>query len=45
MFPEESDVEQYVAGLLDIIQGNMMSATPKTMQEAIELANDLMDQK
>ncbi|GJX33736.1 reverse transcriptase domain-containing protein [Tanacetum coccineum] len=25
--------------------GNVMSARPKTMQEAIELANDLMDQK
>nr|GEU62732.1 hypothetical protein [Tanacetum cinerariifolium] len=31
--------------ILDMIQGNVMSARPKTMQEAIELANDLMDQK
>ncbi|GKD56949.1 putative reverse transcriptase domain-containing protein [Tanacetum coccineum] len=46
MFPEESyQVEKYVGGLLDMIQGNVMSARPKTMQEAIELANDLMDQK
>ncbi|GJR44682.1 reverse transcriptase domain-containing protein [Tanacetum coccineum] len=46
MFPEESDeVEKYVGGLPDMIQGNVMSARPKTMQEAIELANDLMDQK
>nr|GEV37366.1 hypothetical protein [Tanacetum cinerariifolium] len=46
MFPKESDeVEKYVGGLFDMIQGNVMSARPKTMQEAIELANDLMDQK
>ncbi|GJY25584.1 putative reverse transcriptase domain-containing protein [Tanacetum coccineum] len=46
MFPSESDeVEKYVGGLPDMIQGNVMSARPKTMQEAIELANDLMDQK
>ncbi|GJY68185.1 hypothetical protein Tco_0471167 [Tanacetum coccineum] len=46
MFLEESDeVEKYVVGLPDMIQGNVMSARPKTMQETIELANDLMDQK
>ncbi|GJX53339.1 reverse transcriptase domain-containing protein [Tanacetum coccineum] len=46
MFLEESDeVEKYVGGLPDMIQGNVMSARPKTMQEAIELANDLMNQK
>ncbi|GKF77922.1 hypothetical protein Tco_0230392, partial [Tanacetum coccineum] len=46
MFSEESDeVEKYVGGLPDIIQGNVMSARPKTMQEAIELANELMNQK
>ncbi|GJV85747.1 hypothetical protein Tco_1525645 [Tanacetum coccineum] len=46
MFPEESDeVEKYVGGLPDMIQGNVMSARPKTMQETIKLANDLMDQK
>ncbi|GJZ28625.1 hypothetical protein Tco_0573272 [Tanacetum coccineum] len=46
MFPEESDeVEKYVDGLPDMIQGNVMSARLKTMQETIELANDLMDQK
>ncbi|GKB36129.1 hypothetical protein Tco_0881071 [Tanacetum coccineum] len=28
-----------------MIQGNVMSARPKTMQEAFELANDLIDQK
>ncbi|GKE13272.1 retrovirus-related pol polyprotein from transposon 17.6 [Tanacetum coccineum] len=44
MLPKESDeVEKYVGGLPDMIQGNVMAARPKTMQEAIELANDLMD--
>ncbi|GJU81349.1 reverse transcriptase domain-containing protein [Tanacetum coccineum] len=43
MFPEESDqVEKYTGGLPDSIQGNVMSARPKTLQEAIELAKDLI---
>nr|GEV59871.1 hypothetical protein [Tanacetum cinerariifolium] len=46
MLPEESDqVEKYVGGLPENIQGNVMSVRLKMMQEAIELANDLMDQK
>ncbi|GJW36353.1 putative reverse transcriptase domain-containing protein [Tanacetum coccineum] len=46
MFPEESDkVEKYFGRLPDMIQGNVMSARTNTMQEAIELANDLIDQK
>ncbi|GKA34683.1 putative reverse transcriptase domain-containing protein, partial [Tanacetum coccineum] len=46
MFPEESDqMEKYVGGLPDMIQGSVMASKPKTMQEAIEIANDLMDQK
>ncbi|GKD52042.1 putative reverse transcriptase domain-containing protein [Tanacetum coccineum] len=46
MFPEESDqVEKYVGGLPDMIQGSVMASKPKTMQEAIVIANDLMDQK
>ncbi|GKB42159.1 putative reverse transcriptase domain-containing protein [Tanacetum coccineum] len=46
MLPEESDqVEKYVGGLPDMIQGIVMASKPKTMQEAIEFANDLMDQK
>nr|GEX11676.1 hypothetical protein [Tanacetum cinerariifolium] len=46
MFPQESDeVEKYVGGLPDMIQGNVMSARPKIMQEAIALANDFMDLK
>ncbi|GJU39060.1 hypothetical protein Tco_1192017 [Tanacetum coccineum] len=46
MFHEESDeVEKYVGGLLDMIRGNVMSYQPKTMEKAIEFANDQMDQK
>ncbi|GKB73517.1 putative reverse transcriptase domain-containing protein [Tanacetum coccineum] len=46
MFPDESDeVEKYVGGLPDMIQGSVMSSKPKSMQEAIEFANELMDQK
>ncbi|GKB76932.1 reverse transcriptase domain-containing protein [Tanacetum coccineum] len=45
MFPEESDqVEKYVRGLPDMIQGSVMASKPKTMREAIKIANDLMDQ-
>nr|GEX39461.1 hypothetical protein [Tanacetum cinerariifolium] len=46
MVPEESNkVEKYVRGLLDSIQGNVMSARPKMLQEAIELVNSLIDHK
>ncbi|GJU61753.1 putative reverse transcriptase domain-containing protein [Tanacetum coccineum] len=46
MFHEESDeVKRYVGGLPDMIQGNVMSYQPKTMEKAIEFANDQMDQK
>ncbi|GKB62520.1 reverse transcriptase domain-containing protein [Tanacetum coccineum] len=46
MFLEESDeVEKYVSGLPDMIRGNVMSYQPQTMEEAIEFANDQMDQK
>ncbi|GJZ42737.1 hypothetical protein Tco_0589992 [Tanacetum coccineum] len=46
MFHEESDkVEKYVGGLPNIIRRNIMSYQPKTMEKAIEFANDQMDQK
>ncbi|GJT83745.1 putative reverse transcriptase domain-containing protein [Tanacetum coccineum] len=46
MFHEESkEVEKYVGGLPDMIWGNVMSYQPKTMEKAIEFANDQMDQK
>ncbi|GKF24050.1 hypothetical protein Tco_0076372, partial [Tanacetum coccineum] len=45
MFPEESDeVKKYVGGLPDMIRANVMSYRPQTMNEAIEFANDQMDQ-
>ncbi|GJW18595.1 putative reverse transcriptase domain-containing protein [Tanacetum coccineum] len=46
MFPEESDVvEKYVSGLPDMIHGSVKASKPKTMQEAIEFATELMDKK
>ncbi|GJW27846.1 putative reverse transcriptase domain-containing protein [Tanacetum coccineum] len=46
MVPEEEDqIERYVRGLHDNIQGNVMSAEPTRLQDAIRLANSLMDQK
>ncbi|GKF55179.1 hypothetical protein Tco_0165519 [Tanacetum coccineum] len=46
MFLEESDkVKKYVDALPDMIQGSVMASKPKIMQDAIEIANDLMDQK
>nr|GEY25684.1 hypothetical protein [Tanacetum cinerariifolium] len=46
MYPKESDeVEKYVDGLSDMIQGSVMASKPKTMQEAIEIVNDLINQK
>ncbi|GJR11977.1 putative reverse transcriptase domain-containing protein, partial [Tanacetum coccineum] len=38
-------VDKYISGLPDNIHGNVMSARPKTLDDAIKLANDLMDQK
>ncbi|GJX64091.1 reverse transcriptase domain-containing protein [Tanacetum coccineum] len=46
MFPEESDkIEKYVGGLPDMIHGSVMASKPKTMQDAIEFATELMDKK
>ncbi|GJS13289.1 hypothetical protein Tco_0407761 [Tanacetum coccineum] len=46
MFPEESDkIERYVRGLPDMIHGNIVASKPKTMQEAIEMATELMDKR
>ncbi|GKD95918.1 putative reverse transcriptase domain-containing protein, partial [Tanacetum coccineum] len=38
-------VDKYTSGLPDNIYGNIKSARPKTLDETIKLANDLMDQK
>ncbi|GKF12050.1 hypothetical protein Tco_0049976 [Tanacetum coccineum] len=38
-------IDKYIGGLPDNIHGNVMSARPKTLDFAIELANDFIDQK
>nr|GFC85456.1 hypothetical protein [Tanacetum cinerariifolium] len=46
MFSKESDkVEKYVGGLPDMIHRSVVASKPKTMQEAIEIATELMDKK
>ncbi|GKA28385.1 putative reverse transcriptase domain-containing protein [Tanacetum coccineum] len=46
MFPEESDkIEKYVGGLPDMIHGSVVASKPKTMQESVEIATELMDKK
>nr|GEW30100.1 putative reverse transcriptase domain-containing protein [Tanacetum cinerariifolium] len=42
---ETKKVDKYISGLPDNIHRNVMFARPKTFDETIELANDLMDQK
>ncbi|GJX03917.1 hypothetical protein Tco_0189833 [Tanacetum coccineum] len=43
---KESDkIKRYVRGLLDMIHRSVVSSRPKTMQEAIEIATELMDKK
>ncbi|GKC61270.1 putative reverse transcriptase domain-containing protein [Tanacetum coccineum] len=42
---ETEKVDKYISGLPDNIYGNVKFARPKTLDETIELANDLMDQK
>ncbi|GJX40668.1 reverse transcriptase domain-containing protein, partial [Tanacetum coccineum] len=44
--PEEEDrVERYIGGLPDNIQGNVIAAEPTRLQDAVRIANNLMDQK
>nr|GEW05265.1 hypothetical protein [Tanacetum cinerariifolium] len=46
MFLEESDkIERYIGGLPDMIHGSVVASKPKTMQEAIEMATELMDKE
>ncbi|GKB89156.1 putative reverse transcriptase domain-containing protein [Tanacetum coccineum] len=46
MVPTEEDkVERFVGGLPDNIQGNVIAAEPTKLQNAIRVANNLMDQK
>nr|GFA60191.1 putative reverse transcriptase domain-containing protein [Tanacetum cinerariifolium] len=46
IFLEESDrVEKYIGGLPDMIHDSVKATRPKTMQEAIEFAVELMDKR
>nr|GFA17406.1 hypothetical protein [Tanacetum cinerariifolium] len=46
MFPEKSDrVEKYIGGLPDTIHDSVKAARPKTMQEAIKFATELIDMR
>nr|GEY03520.1 hypothetical protein [Tanacetum cinerariifolium] len=42
---ETEKVDKYINGLPNNIYGNVKSSKPKTLDETIELSNDLMDQK
>ncbi|GJW16869.1 putative reverse transcriptase domain-containing protein [Tanacetum coccineum] len=42
---EEDKVERFIGGLPDNIQGNVIAAEPTKLQDAIRIANNLMDQK
>ncbi|GKB71684.1 reverse transcriptase domain-containing protein [Tanacetum coccineum] len=46
MVPEEEDqVDKFIGGLSDNIQGNVIAAEPTRLQDAVRIANNLMDQK
>ncbi|GJV85885.1 putative reverse transcriptase domain-containing protein [Tanacetum coccineum] len=42
---EEDQVEKFIGGLSDNIQGNVIAAEPTRLQDAVRMANNLMDQK
>ncbi|GKC11579.1 putative reverse transcriptase domain-containing protein, partial [Tanacetum coccineum] len=42
---EEDKVERFIGGLPENIQGNVIAAEPTKLQDAIRIANNLMDQK
>ncbi|GJS60447.1 putative reverse transcriptase domain-containing protein [Tanacetum coccineum] len=42
---EEDRVEKFIGGLPDNIQGNVIVAEPTRLQDAVQIANNLMDQK
>nr|GFC22917.1 hypothetical protein [Tanacetum cinerariifolium] len=42
---ETEKIDKYVSELPDNIYGSVKASKPKTLDETIELANDLMDQK
>nr|GEV48654.1 hypothetical protein [Tanacetum cinerariifolium] len=42
---ENEKIDKYISGLLDNIYWNVKSSKPRSLDEIIELTNDLMDQK
>ncbi|GJT26161.1 putative reverse transcriptase domain-containing protein [Tanacetum coccineum] len=42
---KEEKIKRYIWGLLDNIQGNVTFSVPTRLQDAIKMANSLMDQK
>ncbi|GKD25814.1 reverse transcriptase domain-containing protein [Tanacetum coccineum] len=42
---EEDKVERFIGGLPENIQGNVITVEPTKLQDAIRIANNLMDQK
>ncbi|GJU37640.1 putative reverse transcriptase domain-containing protein [Tanacetum coccineum] len=45
MVLEEEDRVKFIGGLPDNIQGNVIAAEPTRLQDAVRIANNLMDQK
>nr|GEY04272.1 putative reverse transcriptase domain-containing protein [Tanacetum cinerariifolium] len=41
----ENKIERYVGGLPDVIHESVVASRPKTMQEEIEMANEMMDKR
>nr|GEZ88214.1 hypothetical protein [Tanacetum cinerariifolium] len=41
----KNKIERYVGGLPDVIHGSVVESRPKTMQKAIEMANELIDKR
>ncbi|GJX88437.1 putative reverse transcriptase domain-containing protein [Tanacetum coccineum] len=42
---EEDRIDKFIGGLPDNIQGNVIAAEPTRLQDAVRIANNLMDQK
>ncbi|GKE80732.1 hypothetical protein Tco_1550732 [Tanacetum coccineum] len=40
---ESDKIEKYVGGLPDMIHGSVVVSKPKTMQDVVEIATELMD--
>nr|GFA21522.1 hypothetical protein [Tanacetum cinerariifolium] len=42
---ESDKIEKYIRGLPDMIHASVVASKPNTMQEAVEIATELMDKK